>query len=236
MIYIQGKIDKFIDQCFRDMADLDYIAARECYRRELFIQYLWLAQQSVEKYLKGILLYSRRNTKCYSHNLQKLMKNISKIDGLEFLLTEEVEKYIEYLDRQGMNRYFEKEHFMEGDDILYLDRTVWQIRRYCRQLRPELVRNGDVLISPIDGVQVEKLNRALKNDDRFSVPIRGGLLEKIVKGKHSGKRESLVWHNFCFGKKRKNTIRNHRSVNRFSDPIHLNDSELKKELQKIVKL
>jgi hypothetical protein len=49
----------FIDRSFRDVADQDCIAARIVHRYSgLDLQFLWLAEQAVEKYLKAILLYN----------------------------------------------------------------------------------------------------------------------------------------------------------------------------------
>ena len=49
-------VDAFIDMSFRDAADEDYIAARVAYRLELTHTFLWASLQTVEKYLKAILL------------------------------------------------------------------------------------------------------------------------------------------------------------------------------------
>ncbi|CUB05958.1 HEPN domain-containing protein [Marinomonas fungiae] len=42
---------------FRKQADFDYISARVNFRLGLRQQFLWSAQQAIEKYLKAILLF-----------------------------------------------------------------------------------------------------------------------------------------------------------------------------------
>lgn len=48
----------WIDDTVRDTADQDYVAARANYRLALHTQAAWSAAQAIEKYLKGILLFS----------------------------------------------------------------------------------------------------------------------------------------------------------------------------------
>ena len=59
MLTVDALLNDFAERSFRDMADGDYIAARMACRAALVTQFLWASQQAVEKYLKGILLFSQ---------------------------------------------------------------------------------------------------------------------------------------------------------------------------------
>ncbi|ASK93081.1 hypothetical protein XcvCFBP7111P_17620 [Xanthomonas citri pv. vignicola] len=56
---MHAKVNQFAIRCLRDTGDGDYIAARLSMRAYLYTQYLWAAEQAVEKYLKCILMQSR---------------------------------------------------------------------------------------------------------------------------------------------------------------------------------
>ena len=58
-------LNDFATRSFRDMADMDYIAARSAYRLELYPQFMWSGLQAIEKYSRescfSIASPSRRN-------------------------------------------------------------------------------------------------------------------------------------------------------------------------------
>ena len=64
---------------FRDAADEDYFVARWAARAELYFQFHWSAQQSLEKYFKGILLMNDRSVKEFGHDLLSLYKEAKPI-------------------------------------------------------------------------------------------------------------------------------------------------------------
>ena len=80
----QACANEYINRTFRDVADHDYIAARIVHRYDLDIQFLWLAEQAVEKYLKAILLYNRRRIK-YTHDLNEILTQVLEIKDIPYL-------------------------------------------------------------------------------------------------------------------------------------------------------
>lgn len=56
---IEAYINDFATHSFRHPADMDYIAARAAYRMELYPQFMCAGLQTIEKYLKAILIYNR---------------------------------------------------------------------------------------------------------------------------------------------------------------------------------
>jgi len=58
---LQVVLNTYATDIFRNQADFDYISARANYRLKLRQQFLWSAQQAVEKYLKAILLFNGKS-------------------------------------------------------------------------------------------------------------------------------------------------------------------------------
>ena len=77
----------FITQTFRNSADNDYIAARLLYCNGLDQQFLWSAEQAVEKYLKAILLYNGINTADIGHLLTRAFDRLDAITDIQFDLS-----------------------------------------------------------------------------------------------------------------------------------------------------
>jgi hypothetical protein len=66
---------------FRDAGDEDYLVARWAARSGLYFQFYWSAQQTMEKYLKGILLLNGENIGHLGHDLCQLYQATKKIVG-----------------------------------------------------------------------------------------------------------------------------------------------------------
>ncbi|HHQ6617984.1 TPA: HEPN domain-containing protein [Serratia fonticola] len=199
---------------FRDIADQDYIAARACHKYGLTLQFLWMAQQSVEKYLKAILIYNGKETQDLSHHLTKSLNRILGIPDMTLDLSDDVIKFIEYIDQQGPNRYLEKEMYTCGNELLRLDRCVWEIRRYCKVLNYSIdVREGERI--NLFSKEVENIHKWKHSERKHLFSISNGYLEKILNSKNKKDRkqkEMLVWKNFYYGERKKNTIQWARSV------------------------
>ena len=127
-----AKINDYITRSFRNAADEDYIAARALYRARLDLQFLWSALQTIEKYLKAVLLYHRATTKGLRHDLSTALGRVRGIRDLSFQIPGDVTKFIERLSAQGINRYFEHPINTDGLGLLELDKAVWHLRKYCR--------------------------------------------------------------------------------------------------------
>jgi len=162
-----AKFNGFINTSFRDIADKDYIAARICNRVFLSTQFWWFSLQAIEKYLKAILLYNRRDIKSLSHNLDEIFSEVTKINDISFDLPDDVGKFISILNDQGKNRYLEYPSYTIGDELLKLDRAVWHIRRYCYYLR----------VSPTYlQMQVRKITHKSTLENPIKFRIIGGFL------------------------------------------------------------
>ena len=83
-VELQIVLNTFASDVFRRQADFDYVAARANYKMQLRQQFLWSAQQSIEKYLKAILLFNGKSArypagsrKEFGHKLTALVDEVN---------------------------------------------------------------------------------------------------------------------------------------------------------------
>lgn len=203
--YIDIYYVDFINRCFRDVADKDYVAARILGRQRLGHQFMWSGLQAMEKYLKAILLFSRESTKGLSHDLKKILHHVeNQITDIAFDLPDDVRDFISILGRYGANRYFEYTHATYGKELLALDRAVWHVRRYCQNLRSISLPGGE---SP--NVLASNLQTLATYDPNcpWTASLQGGYLEKLLADRDETNRKHLVWKNFYFGANKKRKIK-----------------------------
>ncbi len=202
---IECGINDFAVRCFRDTADRDYISARMAHRAQLYPQFLWSGLQAVEKYLKYILLCNRIEAKSVLHDLGRALRRVEECAPFPMSLSPETRSFIEYLDTFGRFRYFETMYHYAGDELMLLDRTVWEIRRYCQPINDTATRSDGTETSLLEA-NLRKIKRAEDlPPQRFRVP--GGHLEEIVDNKKHPARAGLVWNNLYFGSRVRNTVR-----------------------------
>jgi HEPN domain-containing protein len=139
---VPALVNDFVNRSFRDVADRDYIAGRILYRYDLGSQFLWAASQALEKYLKAILLYSRRSTKGLGHDIVRVLHQVRLIRAIHFEIPKSVQGFIHYLNEEGPNRYFEYPAYAVGDELLRFDHAIWHIRRYCYDMRGQIQTSG----------------------------------------------------------------------------------------------
>lgn len=124
-------LNDFAIRCFRDIGDGDYISARMAYRAALIPQYLWASQQAIEKYLKCILLLNRLPAAGVRHDLEAALSKIRGSGKITLNLTRPTQDFIKEIDSCGRFRYLETSTVSFGGDIVRLDITVWELRRFC---------------------------------------------------------------------------------------------------------
>ncbi len=212
----------FATECFRNVADKDYISARMIYRLGLMEQFQWLALQAIKKYLKSILLYNLRCAKGLNHDLEEALKQVEEIDYLEFDLSEEGRKFITHLNQNAQNRYLEQPSRTLGDELLLLDHTVWSIRRYCKVINYEIASQGENINMLQYELEQIKSDYYKNNPHKFS--LIGGYLEEVIKREKSDpERKALVWKNFYFGLRKKQKIKNFTCQLHSVNPPHFRD-------------
>lgn len=92
-------------RCFRNVGDGDYIAARLAFRARLPSQFLWSASQTLEKYLKCMLLLGRVSSKSVVHDIAKALRLVNERLSFNIELPDnERELFQHVVDSQG-DRY-----------------------------------------------------------------------------------------------------------------------------------
>ena len=210
----------FIRQAFRDTADQDYIAARTLYRVGLDLQFLWASLQAIEKYLKAILLYNGLSARGLGHEVTAAYRRVLSISDISFDFSEDLQPFLEYLEVYGQNRYLQHPYFTHGEELVQLDRSVWQIRRYCQYLRAEVTNRSGAKVNLLEAHLRSFQGKAfVDHPTRFR--IFGGFLEGVIGDRHNPARPFLIWNNEYFGSpRRKRRVRSIwvRSVS--VNPIH----------------
>lgn len=218
----QDKLERFVNsfgtQSFRDQADRDYIAARLACRHELFPQFLWSSHQAIEKYLKAILLYNRIKANNVGHDLAKAL-SLTRPLPFEIQLSKRSRKFIDYLAKVGEFRYIDVPFHVYGYILVDLDLAVWEVRRYCQILDvfgKELPLNEQKLL---DAAWSDLSNS--ETNPRYKFRLHGGLLEKIVSDRKHPSRDALLWHNPCFGARRRTTLKAKSHLNAQNSLLYL---------------
>ena len=210
VVELQVILNTFASDVFRKQADFDYIAARANFRMQLRQQFLWSAQQAIEKYLKALLLFNGKSAryptgqrKEFGHELGRLVDEVRTIKVFALDLEPDQEQFIKYLAKQGPNRYIGTTAYNTGEVLRQLDGTVWHLRRFC-QYMPDRGLGSE---GAIPGMREAHIRAALsphhkEQPQRFSV--FAGELEKIVKRPlRDPARQALVWANLYYGAKRR---------------------------------
>lgn len=226
-------INDFARRSFRDSADQDYIAARAVWRLNLDQQFRWLALQSFEKYLKAILVFNRKSAKGLGHNILRASYRVANIEGLEFSLPDDVQKFIEYLADYGPDRYLSHPTHLPRNSILVLDQGIWCVRRYCFYLDGESTPGPDDRRSKLRDSNIRKIHNPLYEQNPHKYRLIGGYIEGLLEKQGPGYQE-LVWKNFYYGQRKKKILKSLRLRVSAVNPTHSLHPEIFAELEKYV--
>lgn len=198
--------NSYIKRCFRDTADRDYISARLLCRHHLIEQFLWMALQSIEKYLKAILLFHDKDTRHLGHKIVTGLNEVRKIERLGFSITEQAEEFIHALEEYGPDRYFELPRSTTGDELSRLDSVVWQVRRFCDDFfyphdEPVFKQYDQKRLQFVQGKKIHQ------NQSRFRLDRRGFIETVLEEKKHPELRKALIWNNLFYGRRNRQSVR-----------------------------
>jgi HEPN domain-containing protein len=211
------RINDFAKRAFRDIADMDYIAARQSARAGLIPQFLWSSLQAFEKYLKYILLVNRISSRDLGHDISKSLQYVRH--NVEYVTDLQIDKYdvFEQVAEYGQDRYLIGSYAAHGFLLPQLDAAIWDIRRYCQILRPP-AGSGSREQRMFD-LSLEGIVKSRTNPTRFKLP--GGLLEQIVATKNHHSNSALCWQNAFFGKRSRTHVRAHHYLQSANAPLWL---------------
>jgi hypothetical protein len=212
----------------RDQADRDYITARQVYVLGFADQFMWQAQQCLEKYLKSAILYNWRlpdeggtlpgplggrkrqsdGRTAYGHDLPRLLVDLIGIQPWQPDIPVSTQDYIKHFHRMGFNRYSDQHVYRFGDELSKLDESVWHVRRWCAYHMLTKMSNMPPTLTLDRWIEVQRESvMALRPGDRQHV---GGKLESILeerRGRGSWTkwqaRATLIrWNQWFFTKRR----------------------------------
>lgn len=196
-------VNDFATRSFRDTGDGDYIAARLAFRSQLVPQFLWSSLQAIEKYLKCMLVLNRIKAE-RGHSLEDILGIFDKNKKFELRLSKDAKKFLVYLDTYGRHRYYETPYYIRGHELLLLDKTVWEIRRYARGMDYSIHSLSGEIVEMLEHEIAANVSAESKPPHRFY--IIGGRLESIIENPKHPSREPLLWQNAFYGKRSRKTV------------------------------
>jgi hypothetical protein len=212
------KVNYFAERAFRDTADKDYIHARMAYRASLFPQFHWSSLHALEKYAKCITLLARiqKPSKPIKHEVQRSLDLISTKFNIE--TSNQTKKFIERLEKYGArHRYLEVSWSIHECELAYLDRAVWEIRRFCNSALYVYAENNFESVNVAD---YEKL-KSIDSPTPENTHIPEGFIEKTLRNRHSNSRPYLEWCNLYYSNSKRTSVRIRTSVMAENSPFYL---------------
>lgn len=224
-------LNDFATRSFRDTADHDYIMARAAYRAELDAQFLWSGLQAIEKYIKAILLYNRipQPTKPKERLGHSLSRGMKALDALPFRinLSDTSHEIIRHLDEFGRFRYLDMPYFIWDNELLKLDKAVWEIRPYCQVVNYQRTIDGEqVDMLPYELAEIEQRLKSRK-----PMLDLGGEIEKVLSNKKHPARSALVWKNLFFNCHNRKRIKWRDRMHSVNSPLFLHPEMLEEVLK-----
>lgn len=146
-----------------------------------------------------------------------------------------IEEFIEVLNCKGPNRYFEWNLNRNGNELLWLDKTIWHLRIHCVALnstfRVKRHNESDFKVIWTSQEHFEKIKHYQPSQNPSIISIPRGRLETVLDDK-SDARKALVWKNFYFGRKLKRSIQ-WKQQGQYDSPVHVVAPEVFSELEKL---
>ena len=187
-------------QCFRDTADQDYIHARLAYQNKLTPQFLWSSLHCLEKYSKCMLVANGKEVINSGHKINPLITKFEEWFGLSLNLSTDVKDFIKRLDETAKYRYMSVSNVSKGSDIVLLDKSVHEIRRYCQQFSFDKEERKSQILD----LGNKNSENEIKSIQR--IRLNGGVLERILNNKEHPARKALIYQNAFFSTRKRSTI------------------------------
>ncbi|MCW8445676.1 hypothetical protein OQJ05_16705 [Fluoribacter gormanii] len=213
---------------FRNQGDKDYILARKAYRWEFYSHFHWSGLQALEKYIKCILLFNRISSCNMGHNLEEGLKLLSQVEYVQ--LNESTIDTIHYFHTFGLNRYLTWSYIETEANLHKLDRAIWDIRKYCKNLNKKFSHKSTEILN----LELEKIHKSTLDKPK-EMYIPGGYLEIILTKKKSTVRKDLIWQNGYFFTKSRKTVSHPQVMYCENSPLTLSP-QYAEELSKLIYL
>jgi len=161
-------------------------------------QFMWQAQQCLEKYLKSAILFNcappheggslpgplgGRKRKLdgrigYGHDLPRLVGDLIAIQPWQPDLPSHTTEYITHVHQMGLNRYSDQHNCRIGDELPKLDEVVWHVRRWCAYHMLTKQKNAPAKLTDQRWIEIQReaVMRRRPGDKQHI----GGKLESIL--------------------------------------------------------
>lgn len=197
-------INDFALRSLRETADKDYVHARLAHRSGLIPQFLWSSLHCLEKYTKCVLVLNRIEAHSLKHEIEAGVALVGKKGNFQIELSEPVTEFIRSLEVGARFRYYETSYHAEGLDLAKLDKSVWELRRYCQPLDYNVDTGGratNLLEHNLTRI------RSAQQAGEMGTCITDGWLEQVLSKPAHPAREPLVWRNLFFGVRRRAKVK-----------------------------
>lgn len=221
-------VNDFSIRSFRDTADRDYVNARLAYRARLVPQFLWSSLHCLEKYAKCILLLNRIDSRKIRHEITGSLARLARDCKFQIDLTEVTTQFIKRLETGAEFRYFEVSYYNQELDVMRLDRTVWELRRYCQPLDYDINVNGE--LKNLLQANLDHIRAKLAANSKDTC-ISHGWLESVIDNRKHAARQPLLWNNLFFGPSRRKRMKLIPNLESGNAPLYLHPEILDEVLK-----
>lgn len=191
-----AKLNHFALRSCRDAGDLDYLAARMAFRGRLIPPFLAAARAALAHYFSAIAVLGRIRLSP-DGTLADMLATLERRARFELLLGPNARHLLDHLDRCRACPYLTLPDYGDGNELADLDRTVWEIRRYCAVIDYSLGisnRTGRRMLQ----YELKRI-RASEHQPPQSFYLVGGLLESVAADASHPSQKALLWRNRYFG-------------------------------------
>lgn len=224
-------INQFAIRCFREIGDGDYIAARMAMRARLAPQFLWSAEQAVEKYLKCILMLNREDTRDLAHDIRAALERINQKLPFTIELQQAAQEVFDHLVDWSADRYLVNSLHLFDREVLKLDMLVWHLRQFCVPL--DVAHYADEPSRDVLLANVARIQAGLNGPRRAG--YINGLLENVARDRKHPAHNALVWRNLAYSGRPVKRVRFPNSWQALNSPLFVRP-DLADEVAKYMRL
>ncbi|MFZ1546038.1 MAG: hypothetical protein WAT12_02920 [Candidatus Nitrotoga sp.] len=180
--------------------------------------------------MKCILVLNRLDAREMRHEVEVGLVKLRAHGKFQIDLSESAQKFVAKLEEGARFRYYETSYYSEEFDLPSLDRTVWELRRYCQPLDYDLEVEGSSVNQL--AANLARIRAAQQTIEKGSC-ISDGWLEGVLAAPKHGARQALVWQNLYFGLSRRKKVRLQHYFEAGNSPLFLHP-QLVTEVEKYI--
>ena len=148
-------------------------------------------------------MINRIPAKHIGHDLSKALEFTHQLP-FKISFSRSSRDFIKHIDTFGRFRYLEGSFYVTGPKLIELDKTVWEIRRYCKSINYEIRLNDGYMRNMLE-LELKRIELS-EQESPNKFRLFGGYLEKVVIDKNHPARRPLIWQNAFFGSSSRSRI------------------------------